>query len=258
MGCSSSAPVESGDVLHRQYRLMCAAQSEGLFCDAPRALRAVRALPQAGMHDLLQSIREELRPLPPAQPPRDPRQLSAAALLQAANALATASDERRNEDTNPPPINLADLDEVAPALLPSELPESLTRGVTSSEASEKCAICACELLEDAPTGGLARPIPIRQLGCSHAFHSLCIDPWLTNQEASCPVCRARVEPPAEAWRKKERTSGYDRWRHAKSAGVEGELRAHAAAREAEWNRLDREEAAREAARRSVASGPGFF
>jgi hypothetical protein len=45
-------------------------------------------------------------------------------------------------------------------------------------------------LQDAGAG----PQPLRLLGCAHAFHKICIDPWLTDVSGRCPVCQRPVEP----------------------------------------------------------------
>jgi hypothetical protein len=35
---------------------------------------------------------------------------------------------------------------------------------------------------------------IRKLPCNHAFHKICVDPWLTNHQNKCPLCLAIIEP----------------------------------------------------------------
>ncbi|RKP37210.1 hypothetical protein BJ085DRAFT_20305 [Dimargaris cristalligena] len=35
---------------------------------------------------------------------------------------------------------------------------------------------------------------VRRLPCRHAFHSSCIDPWLTKKCARCPLCRTNCTP----------------------------------------------------------------
>ena len=33
---------------------------------------------------------------------------------------------------------------------------------------------------------------IKTLRCGHTFHTECIDPWLINERALCPVCRQGI------------------------------------------------------------------
>ncbi|KAI1205443.1 uncharacterized protein F4807DRAFT_285236 [Annulohypoxylon truncatum] len=70
-----------------------------------------------------------------------------------------------------------DEDEHIDAALPPELVG--TQGDT-------CAICIDTLEDDDD---------IRGLTCGHAFHAVCIDPWLTNRRASCPLCKADYYTP---------------------------------------------------------------
>lgn len=70
-----------------------------------------------------------------------------------------------------------DDDEQIDAALPPELVG--TQGDT-------CAICIDTLEDDDD---------IRGLTCGHAFHAVCIDPWLTNRRASCPLCKADYYTP---------------------------------------------------------------
>lgn len=51
---------------------------------------------------------------------------------------------------------------------------------------DTCAICI-DTLEDNDD--------IRGLTCGHAFHAVCIDPWLTNRRASCPLCKSDYYTP---------------------------------------------------------------
>lgn len=50
-----------------------------------------------------------------------------------------------------------------------------------STPGDACAICLDTIEEDDDVRGLT---------CGHAFHAGCLDPWLTNRRACCPLCKA--------------------------------------------------------------------
>jgi len=61
-------------------------------------------------------------------------------------------------------------------------------------SGDNCAICI-ELLEDDDE--------VRGLTCGHCYHQACLDPWLTQRRASCPLCKAdyyipRPPPPPQS------------------------------------------------------------
>ncbi|KAK6541203.1 hypothetical protein TWF694_008570 [Orbilia ellipsospora] len=94
---------------------------------------------------------------------------------------------------------------------------SLPADVANS-CGDTCAICI-DNLEDSDD--------VRGLTCGHAFHTACIDPWLTARRASCPLCKADYYVPKprseaeieaeEAARERRRQQAAEIHRHPLSA-----------------------------------------
>jgi hypothetical protein len=64
---------------------------------------------------------------------------------------------------------------------PADEEDSHLPGALLQTTGDNCAICI-ELLENEDE--------VRGLTCGHCYHQACIDPWLTQRRASCPLCKA--------------------------------------------------------------------
>ncbi|OIW26121.1 hypothetical protein CONLIGDRAFT_518981 [Coniochaeta ligniaria NRRL 30616] len=84
-------------------------------------------------------------------------------------ALSKTRDSQDDEDE--------DEDEHINAALPPEL---------MGTSGDTCAICIDTLEDDDEVRGLT---------CGHAFHAVCVDPWLTSRRACCPLCKADYYTP---------------------------------------------------------------
>ncbi|KAI2622553.1 hypothetical protein GGR54DRAFT_69181 [Hypoxylon sp. NC1633] len=111
---------------------------------------------------------EENQDSPPGIVPSDDTLTHA----QTAESVMTAKDHDHRES-----VDEDEDDEHIHASLPPELIG--TQGDT-------CAICIDTLEDDDDVRGLT---------CGHAFHAVCIDPWLTNRRASCPLCKTDYYTP---------------------------------------------------------------
>ncbi|KAL2559093.1 putative RING finger protein C57A7.09-like [Forsythia ovata] len=55
------------------------------------------------------------------------------------------------------------------------------------DSSVECAVCLCRI-----DGGNE----VRELGCNHLYHRVCLDRWVRYGHRTCPLCRDNLKPPA--------------------------------------------------------------
>ncbi|CRK97685.1 CLUMA_CG011065, isoform A [Clunio marinus] len=79
----------------------------------------------------------------------------------------------------------------------SSLKKLESRRFTKNEIYDTCAIC----LDDYEEGDKLRILP-----CRHAYHTKCIDVWLTKNRRVCPVCKRKVYTIGERRRNRRRHS----------------------------------------------------
>lgn len=79
----------------------------------------------------------------------------------------------------------------------SSLKKLESRKFTKNEIYDTCAIC----LDDYEEGDRLRILP-----CRHAYHTKCIDVWLTKNRRVCPVCKRKVYTIGERRRNRRRQS----------------------------------------------------
>lgn len=79
----------------------------------------------------------------------------------------------------------------------SSLKKLESRKFTKNEIYETCAIC----LDDYEEGDRLRILP-----CRHAYHTKCIDVWLTKNRRVCPICKRKVYAIGERRRQRRRRS----------------------------------------------------
>ena len=64
--------------------------------------------------------------------------------------------------------------------------DKLKKYKLDSKKEEKCSICMTDMDKDND---------VCDLPCSHTFHDDCIQPWLTQYNYKCPICRKEVGKP---------------------------------------------------------------
>uniref|UniRef100_A0A7N0T9J1 RING-type domain-containing protein n=1 Tax=Kalanchoe fedtschenkoi TaxID=63787 RepID=A0A7N0T9J1_KALFE len=90
-------------------------------------------------------------------------------------------------------------------LIESKVPSTLykLRPLAPDSSESSCSVCLSKFEEGDQ---------IRRLKCKHTFHKDCLDRWLEQEFATCPLCRREVLPREAAGRlrvRREATQEYD-------------------------------------------------
>ncbi len=215
MGCAASKVDPT-----QQLKLMRLAQSKGLFLSGEAACQAIRNNPGIPPEELIEQMEHSLQPRRAIPTPRDPRQMTTDQLRRAAADVADTSSGE-----HPPPVPLWHVEEVTPSMQPADIPAGLREGAED----EVCAICAMPLLgfkgEDAASSEAAQ-LPVRQLVCSHAFHTICVDAWLVEQAGVCPLCLTAYPRPASEERECRAKHAWANYRQRMANGGREQLEQH--------------------------------